>query len=246
MTTKERIERNRKAIKENWKDLREIKSDRALEKKRPEQFKQADPDQERLSVLRLFPSIKQKTLTEVIKNRRSTRKYSDLPLTFEEVSYLLYETSRVVSYKESAVFRTIPTGGATNAMETYIYFNNVDGYEKGLYHYLQETHELALLKQGDDLEEEVNEALYKQLRGASIVVFFSAVPYRSEYKYAFCAHKMIAMEAGHAGQNLSLAAEVIDAGACAIAAYRQDLVDELLGLDGEDEFATYAFTVGKK
>ncbi|MEC9484781.1 MAG: SagB/ThcOx family dehydrogenase [Candidatus Izemoplasma sp.] len=246
MTTKERIERNRKAIKENWKDLREIESDRHAGKERPPQFKEPDPEATLIEVLRLFPSIEQKTLTEVIKNRRSTRQYSTIPLTFEEVSYLLYETSRVVSFKERAVFRTIPTGGATNAMETYVYFNNVDGYDKGLYHYVQDSHELALLKKGENLEDDVNEALYQQLRGASVVFFFSAVPYRSEYKYAFCAHKMIAIEAGHAGQNLSLAAEVIDAGACAIAAYRQDLVDQLLNLDGEEEFATYAFTVGKK
>lgn len=246
MTTKDRILRNRTAIKENWKDLRETKTDRQLDKPRPEQFKAPAEGAELIDVLRLFPSVTQKPLSDVIKNRRSTRQYKQIPLTFEEVSYLLYETSRVVSFKETAVFRTIPTGGATNAMETYVYFNHVAGYEKGLYHYVQDTHQLALLKKDKDLETEVNEALYQQLRNAGIVFFFTAVPYRSEYKYAFCAHKMIAIEAGHAGQNLSLAAEIIDAGACAIAAYRQDLVDQLLELDGETEFATYAFTVGKK
>jgi nitroreductase len=77
-------------------------------------------------------------------------------------------------------------------------------------------------------------------------MYITASPYRTEYKYSFTAHKMIAMEAGHAGQNLSLAAEVIDCGACCLAAYRQDLADQVLGIDGVDEFTTYAITVGKK
>ncbi len=86
----------------------------------------------------------------------------------------------------------------------------------------------------------------RQLRGASITVIFTTVPYRSEYKYSFTAHKMIAMEAGHAAQNLSLAAEIVDSGCVCIAAYNQDLMDEVLQVDGIEEFATYAVCVGKK
>jgi nitroreductase len=56
---------------------------------------------------------------------------------------------------------------------------------------------------------------------------------------------MIAMEAGHACQNLYLAAESIDFGAVAIAAYDQKKADQLLELD-EEEFVIYAATVGKK
>ena len=39
--------------------------------------------------------------------------------------------------------------------------------------------------------------------------------------------------------------ETIDAGACAIAAYDQEELDELLGLDGEEEFSIYIASVGK-
>lgn len=240
------IQNNREAIKPSWVDLREMKTDRQLKKERPSQFKSYQEGTKTINVLRLFPSIQQKTLAECIKNRRSTRSYSNLPLTFEEVSYLLFETSRIQSFKVGATFRTIPTGGATNAMETYIYLNNVQGHKKALYHYVQDEHVLALIDDKTDIEERVNEALYHQLRSAAVTFIFTTVPYRSEFKYAFCAHKMIAIEAGHAGQNLSLAAEVIDAGACAIAAYHQPLMDELLQVDGNSEFATYALTVGKK
>ena len=53
------------------------------------------------------------------------------------------------------------------------------------------------------------------------------------------------MDAGHAAQNLYLACEAINSGTCAIAAYNQEYIDELLGLDGVDEFVIYLAPVGK-
>ena len=66
-----------------------------------------------------------------------------------------------------------------------------------------------------------------------------------EWRYDLAAHKVIALDAGHVCQNLYLACEAIDAGTCAIAAYDQEELDELLGLDGENEFAIYLAPVGK-
>lgn len=244
MDMKKEIKNNRKALKPRWMDLRKEKTDRDLQLPKPEMFKHTDGEQIELD--KEFPNIRQKTLTEVIASRRSLRQYRNVNMTREEVSYLLWETSRVDFYKTAAVFRTIPTGGATNAMETYVYLQNIDGLDNGLYHYIQDQHTLVLLDQGGDLKERVNQSLWTQLRGANFTMFLTTIPYRSEYKYGHTAHKMIAMEAGHAAQNLSLAAEIIDCGACCLAAYNQDLADQVLGVDGEDEFVTYAITVGKR
>jgi SagB-type dehydrogenase family enzyme len=244
MDIKKEISNNRKAIKPSWVELRKIKTDRELELPRPQMFKHSDG--EKIVLDKEFPNVKQKTLQEVIASRRSLRQYKDQSMTKEEVSYLLWETSRVDFFKKSAVFRTIPTGGATNSMETYVFLQNIIGIDSGLYHYHQDEHVLVLLDNSEDLKDRVNESLWTQLRGANFTMYITATPYRTEYKYSFTAHKMIAMEAGHAGQNLSLAAEVIDCGACCLAAYRQDLADEVLGIDGVDEFTTYAITVGKK
>lgn len=242
----ELIQHNRKAIRPIWGDLQKVDTPRKLELERPVQFKPAKPGAELVELTKDFSTITQKDFSECVKNRRSLRSYQETSLTKEEVSYVLYETARVDSYKPNVTFRTIPTGGATNAMETYVFINHVDGIATGLYHYLQTDHTLVLLDDKEDIQNRVNDALYHQLRGASIVVILTAIPYRSEYKYSFCAHKMIAIEAGHAGQTLSLAAEVIDSGVCALAAYNQELLDQVLQIDGIEEFATYALTLGKK
>ncbi len=74
---------------------------------------------------------------------------------------------------------------------------------------------------------------------------WTAIPYRMEWRYGLAAHKVIAIDAGHVCQNLYLACEAIVAGTCAVAAYDQDAVDHLIGVDGEEEFAIYLAPVGK-
>jgi len=66
-----------------------------------------------------------------------------------------------------------------------------------------------------------------------------------EWRYGLAAHKLIALDAGHVCQNLYLACEALGAGACAIAAYDQEAVDRLLGVDGREEFVVYLAPAGK-
>jgi Nitroreductase family. len=67
-----------------------------------------------------------------------------------------------------------------------------------------------------------------------------------EWRYGLASYKVIAIEAGHVCQNLYLACEAIGAGICAIAAYDQEKMDELLKVDEQDEIAVYIASVGKK
>lgn len=73
----------------------------------------------------------------------------------------------------------------------------------------------------------------------------STVPYRMEWRYSIAAHKVIALDAGHVCQNLYLAVAAIGCGTCAVAAYHQEQMDGLLGVDGDDEFTLYLAPVGK-
>ena len=74
---------------------------------------------------------------------------------------------------------------------------------------------------------------------------WTAIPYRMEWRYDIAAHKVIAIDAGHVCQNLYIACEAIGAGTCAVAAYHQELMDSLLGVDGTEEFTLYLAAVGK-
>ena len=241
----EKIKKARQVIRPLWTELYDLKTYRVMKREEPEKFIHPK-DTTYIELVQSFPNINQKTLTEVIASRRSLRQYKNQPYTFEEMSYLLWEVARVDHIKDGRTYKTFPTAGATNSSEIYVYINHVEGIEKGIYLYVQDQHRLALIHQESDLEEKVNQSILRQLRGANMVFFFTHVLPRVEYKYAYIGPKLACLEAGHACQNLSLVAEVIDSGACAIAAYHQEEVDRLLMINGEDHFTIYAATVGKK
>ena len=80
---------------------------------------------------------------------------------------------------------------------------------------------------------------------AAVVFVWTAVPYRSEWRYLFAGSKLTAIDIGHYCQNLWLAAESIGAGACSLSSYDQGAIDTCLGVDGHDEFTIYLAAVGK-
>jgi len=189
---------------------------------------------------------------DVIARRASRRKYTDESLSLEELSFLLWATQgvRKAATKDDGIlrtYRTVPSAGARHPLETYIVINRVDGLARGLYRYLPVGHKLLLEREETGLAEKIAHAcLDQKFIGRGAVVFvWTAIPYRAEWRYSIVAHKMIAQDSGHLCQNLYLAAEAIGAGACAIAAYYQKPMDDLIGVDGEDEFVIYLSPVGK-
>ena len=187
-------------------------------------------------------------IADAISKRESVRTFSDASLCLEELSALLWATQgvRVVLSPECAL-RTVPSAGARHACETYIAALRIDGLQPGLYRFLPFDNELALLKAADDIGSKAAAACLGQnfVATAAATFFWTAVPARMEWRYDLAAHKVIAIDAGHICQNLYLACTAINAGTCAIAAYDQTACDELLGVDGDEEFTLYIATVGK-
>ncbi len=193
------------------------------------------------------------TLFDSLKNRRSHRTYTNDPLSLEELSYLLWASDgvhEVTKHHGSGTKRTVPSGGARHPYEIYLIINNVVSLKPGIYRYLAIEHKLLFLKSIEEIEQETLEKLTRGrarliLKGA-VIFLFVAIPYRMEWRYSIRSHKVIAIEAGHLCQNLYLACEALNLGTCAIAAYNQKIADEIIGVDGDDEFTVYLAPVGKK
>jgi SagB-type dehydrogenase family enzyme len=186
-------------------------------------------------------------LARAIKNRISHRNYTGDPLTQKELSFLLWATQGVRLVEGGNTFRNVPSAGCRHAMETYMAVFNVEGLEKGIYRYLPLTHQLVLEFTENELNQKVINATFgQQFAGLSAVTFiYTAIPHRMEWRYGPVSHKVIAMDAGHAGQNLYLACEAINSGTCVIGAYDQEYADKLLRVDGDNEFVIYLAPVGK-
>jgi SagB-type dehydrogenase family enzyme len=186
-------------------------------------------------------------LARAVKNRVSRRTYSGDSLSLEELSFLLWATQGVRLAEGNNTYRNVPSAGCRHSMETYLAVFDVDELESGVYRYLPLSHRLILEFKDNELSEKLITATFRQeFAGHSALTFmWTTIPNRMEWRYGPVSHKVIAMDAGHAAQNLYLACEAINSGTCAIAAYNQEYIDELLGLDGVDEFVIYLAPVGK-
>lgn len=187
-------------------------------------------------------------LIAAIGNRRSHRRFHDLSLSLQELSLLLWATQGITEvHAPGSALRTVPSAGCRHAFETYLLVNKVESLESGVYRYLPVEHALVFEHAVMHLSDRLTQATLGQsfVAAAPLTFVWSVIPYRMEWRYDIAAYRVIAMDVGHLCQNLYLVCEAIGAGTCAIAAYHQDKMDELLQVDGEDEFTIYMAPVGK-
>jgi SagB-type dehydrogenase family enzyme len=187
-------------------------------------------------------------LRQAIEGRRSIRNYSKEPLTTEELSYLLWVTQGVVKVAPGATFRNVPSAGARHALETYLLINNVRDIPEGMYRFLAIDHKLVDINSDPDIADRITQGCLGQdfIRKSAVTFIWVADTYRMKWRYGERGYRYLLLDAGHACQNLYLGAGSIDCGVCAIAAFSDDHVNDLLGLDGVKQFVIYVATVGKK
>lgn len=195
------------------------------------------------------PAIQHADLAKVLGNRQSRRNYNEKFLKIEELAFLLWATQGLRNPgRQSPHFRTVPSAGARHSFETYLFIHRVEQVAEGLYRYLPLSNELVFLKGFDDgSRTKLSRAVLGQhfVASSAVVFVWTAVPYRMEWRYLQAAHRVILLDAGHVCQNLYLACEAIGAGTCAVAAYDQEAMDDLLQVDGTDQFTIYLAPVGK-
>ncbi len=187
-------------------------------------------------------------LISAIQNRSSHRQFTADPLSLDEVSFLLWATQGIRKKANGAsALRTVPSAGCRHSLETYLCVLHVAGLEPGIYRYLPIEHQLLVVSRAPGLAKKLTAAVLNQsfVGKAPVTFIWTTIPYRMEWRYDIAAHKVIALDAGHVCQNLYLASAAINAGTCAVAAYHQQLMDDLLGVDGENEFTLYLAPVGK-
>lgn len=249
-----RYTQQREFLKSNFHQFKGIKTDKIKGLGQPPVVKPFDTSSLIIDLPKVSKDvISNENIFDCIAQRRSTRFYSTDSLSLEELSYLLWATQGITGMnKMGLTLRTVPCSGATHTFETYLMIMRVEGIEQGIYRYLPVEHKLLFMFKLDELEAKIDDITLDQpfvpnfAKKASVLFAWSTTPYRSEWKYDISAHKKILIDVGHVCQNLYLASESIGAGACAIGIYDQKLIDEVLQLDGEEEFIIYLGAVGKK
>lgn len=165
------------------------------------------------------------TLTAALSSRRSVRDFDPAPLTRTELGRLLWAAQGITSPDGK---RTAPSAGGLYPLEVYA------ATADGLLHYLPEGHRVELLGSRD-----VRAGLADVSAGqdwiadAPVVLAIVGVEARTAATYGERAERYVALEAGHAAQNVLLQAAALGLAATPIGAFDDAEIRDLLGLSDD-------------
>jgi SagB-type dehydrogenase family enzyme len=117
----------------------------------------------------------------------------------------------------------------------------------GICHYNAEHHRVDVVRAGDFLPE-LKEVLHGSgidLDNAAVVVVLAAVLRRNLFKYHDRGYRMVLMEAGEVGQNLTLEATSLGLGCTWMGGFYDDELARFLGLDEVSEPCLLPMVVGR-
>ncbi len=191
-------------------------------------------------------------LFSTLKHRKSVREFSGKPISFRQLSRIIYYTWGKISHYKTREFglllhKTSPSAGARHPVETYAVVNNVEGIGPGLYHYSVRNHSLELLKAGDFRERCVEySAGQTWTRNASALFIMTAVVARTSWKYRVPrAYRAFLLDVGHLSQSFLLVSTALGLGAFCIGIICDTLIEKELNIDGVTETPLFAVGVGQ-
>ena len=174
--------------------------------------------------------------------RRSTRSFTNKPVTLAELSQLLWAAQGITHPRG---LRTAPSAGALYPLELFVVAGNVATLPAGTYRYEPEGHHLVRIAEGDQRDALANAALGQSpIRKAPVVIAIVADERKTTIKYGERGVRYVHLEAGHAAQNLCLQAEALGLGAVMIGAFSDKDVTKLLRSSGQQPL--YLIPLGRK
>lgn len=230
--------------------LRDFESDQDLKLPQPPLVKAAvTPNDTHIQLTRNFKDLSIKNdLISLIRDRKSSRIYTEELITLDQLAFLLWATQGIKSIrgKSYATLRTVPCGGARHQFETYLVVKNIVGLEPGAYHYLPMEHALEHLGPVENLDQAITDSLCGQswANKANVVFYWSMVPYRTEWRYGIYAHRVALIDLGHVGQALYTACTGLGLGCCGIGSFSHEICGKMFGLDQNEEYIVYTTPVG--
>lgn len=177
----------------------------------------------------------------LLEMRKSTRVFSDKPITLNDLSRVL-RSCRIVDNTRDPEKRTYPSAGARFPVELYLVSFNVDGLNPGAYHYNMKKNTLESLWE-KNLRTRQRELISPYLDNPAATLILTSVISRAEVKYGLRAYPYSLIEAGHMGQNIHLKCCELGMGSCSVSGFVDDAVKEILDLT-DDEIPIYTISIG--
>ncbi len=166
------------------------------------------------------------SLEEAIVKRRSTRRFSDEPVSIEDLSQILWAGQGLTE----GSYRTAPSAGALYPIELIVVMG------EGVYMYIPEGHRLEEITK-NDVREELSTAALGQgfIKEAPVVLVITAVFERVKSKYGERGIRYVHIEAGHVAQNVCLQAAALGLVTVVTGAFYDSQVQDVLDIPGDFE-----------
>lgn len=194
---------------------------------------------------------------DLLSGRSSTRSFDpDYKISLPEMTALLhqaYGVTRKGKIETEGVdghvgFRQIPSPGGLYPLELYV-VNLKSQCEPGLYHFRPDTCELEVLQPGDHMQR-LREMIYAEpyinLPESGMVVITTGIIERMAIKYGERGYRFMLHESGFVAMTMTLIAESLGLGSCMVGGYRDDELNDFLGVDGCFETVQNILIIGKK
>ena len=175
-------------------------------------------------------------LEKALSRRRSVRNFQDSALSLGELGQILWAAQGI---SNSAGLRTAPSAGALYPLQLYAILKGSDGVRAGIYHYLTSQHALSPLARGDYRAKfSAAASMQDWTKQAGLILIVAANYARTTVKYGDRGRRYVAIEAGHAVQNVYLQAVTLGFGATEVGAFRDAAVAALINLPADQQPVT--------
>lgn len=170
------------------------------------------------------------SLAKLQAKRRTVRTFKEDPLDLEELGHILTATY-------SLPLHSTPSAGALYPLKIYVIVlqgskNLVPGY----YEYDPETHTLVLFDAILDVHRVMYSLNDEELLGsAPVIITIAADMKRNQFKYGNRGYRLLLLEAGHAAQNLQLAATEQQLGCLEYGGFQDQSLRQLFKLTEQGE-----------
>lgn len=192
------------------------------------------------------PSLPSMTLQESLELRHSERQLRAGAMSIADLATILYFSFGLKATTEGAKgqppkLRHYPSAGARYPIEVYVFIQNVETLIAGVYHYDVRNHSLRLLA-NQTTQQLLQPLLHSPNPRANATLLLTTKQSRNAIKYQDHGYDMLAIECGHASQNVLLVSTALKRQACPFFGYENETLAQKLDLD-DDELIFYALLI---
>jgi SagB-type dehydrogenase family enzyme len=176
---------------------------------------------------------------------KSQRKISSL----DELAYLLYYTAGITKKMDipgrKLFFRAPASAGALYPVEVYVVCKHIPGLSAGVYHFSPRDFSLRRLREGDYWQVLIDASGDDQaVVEAPAVLIFTGITWRTAWKYQARSYRYHYWDCGVMLANALALSGAMNLPAKVIMGFIDEVVDRLIGIDGEQEKSLCLFPVG--